>query len=62
MEDISSFKNLPHYPVMLDQVLELCSPENGGDFIDCTFGSGVIPMLFYLSLERGLYHLIEIAM
>ena len=40
MKDISSFKNFPHYPVMLDQVIELCSPEKGGDFIDCTFGSG----------------------
>ncbi len=40
MKDISSFKNLPHYPVMLDQVMELCSPEKGGHFIDCTFGSG----------------------
>ena len=40
MKDISSFKNLPHYPVMLDQVMELCSPEKGGNFIDCTFGSG----------------------
>ena len=25
---------------MLDQILELCSPEKGGDFIDCTFGAG----------------------
>ena len=40
MKDISSFKNLPHYPVMLDQVIQLCSPEKGGHFIDCTFGSG----------------------
>ena len=40
MKDISSFKNFPHYPVMLDKVMELCSPENGGNFIDCTFGSG----------------------
>ena len=40
MKDISSFKNFPHYPVMLDEVIELCSPEKGGDFIDCTFGSG----------------------
>ena len=40
MKDISSFKNLPHYPVMLDQIIELCSPENGGHFIDCTFGTG----------------------
>jgi len=40
MKDISSLKSLIHYPVMLDQVVELCSPEKGGDFIDCTFGSG----------------------
>ncbi len=40
MKDISSFKNLPHYPVMLDEVLELCCPQKGGSFIDCTFGSG----------------------
>lgn len=30
----------PHYPVMLKQVLELCDPKNGGQFVDCTFGSG----------------------
>ncbi len=40
MKDVSSLKNLIHYPVMLDQVVELCSPEKGGDFIDCTFGCG----------------------
>ncbi len=40
MKDFSSFKNLPHYPVMLDQVMEICSPEKGGNFIDCTFGCG----------------------
>jgi len=40
MKDVSSFKDSPHYPVMLDQVIELCSPEKGGDFIDCTFGTG----------------------
>ena len=40
MKDISSFKNSPHYPVMLDQVIELCVPHKGGYFIDCTFGSG----------------------
>ena len=40
MKDISSFKNFPHYPVMLEQIIDLCSPEKGGNFIDCTFGSG----------------------
>ena len=29
-----------HYPVMLDQVLSIISPQHGGTFIDCTFGQG----------------------
>ena len=29
-----------HYPVMLREVIELCSPQKGGNFIDCTFGGG----------------------
>ena len=29
-----------HYPVMLDQVLSIISPQHGGTFIDCTFGGG----------------------
>ena len=29
-----------HYPVMLDQVLSIISPQHGGIFIDCTFGAG----------------------
>ena len=40
MKDISSLKDLPHYPVMLKQVLTACEPEKGGLFIDCTFGAG----------------------
>ena len=40
MKDFSSPKQLSHYPVMLDQVLKICEPEKGGNFVDCTFGSG----------------------
>ena len=40
MKDLSSLKKLPHYPVMLKEVLSLCVPQKGGQFIDCTFGSG----------------------
>ncbi len=40
MKDISSSKSLHHYPVMLEEVLEICKPEKGGLFIDCTFGAG----------------------
>ena len=31
---------LSHVPVMLDEVIKICSPENGGNFLDCTFGGG----------------------
>ena len=29
-----------HLPVMIDEVLKICNPKNGGNFIDCTFGAG----------------------
>ena len=29
-----------HYPVLLDEILSIISPQNGGTFIDCTFGQG----------------------
>ena len=29
-----------HYPVLLKEVLSTISPQNGGTFIDCTFGQG----------------------
>ena len=30
----------PHFPVMLDEIIKICSPNKGGVFIDCTFGGG----------------------
>ena len=32
--------NDKHYPVLLDEILSIISPQNGGTFIDCTFGQG----------------------
>ena len=29
-----------HYPVLLQEVISIISPQNGGTFIDCTFGQG----------------------
>jgi len=29
-----------HYPVMLNQILSIITPQHGGTFIDCTFGGG----------------------
>ena len=36
---ISSLES-PHFPVMLDEVIKICSPYKGGNYIDCTFGGG----------------------
>ena len=29
-----------HYPVLLKEVINIITPQNGGTFIDCTFGQG----------------------
>ena len=29
-----------HYPVMLNEIISIISPQYGGTFIDCTFGQG----------------------
>ena len=31
---------ISHFPVMLNEIIKVCSPEKGGNFIDCTFGGG----------------------
>ena len=36
---IVSENNL-HFPVLLKEVLSIISPQDGGTFIDCTFGQG----------------------
>ena len=36
----ASSSELPHFPVMLDEVIKICSPDKGGVYIDCTFGGG----------------------
>ncbi len=36
---ISPEKTL-HYPVLLNDVINIITPQNGGTFIDCTFGQG----------------------
>ena len=30
----------PHFPVMLDEIIKICSPDKGGVYVDCTFGGG----------------------
>ncbi len=62
MKDISSSKNSSHYPVMLNEVLEICSPHKGGLFVDCTFGGGgysnailSFPKTKVIALDRDTY-------
>ena len=35
-----SSSETPHFPVMLDEITRICSPDKGGIYIDCTFGGG----------------------
>ena len=36
----TSLPEFSHFPVMLDEVIKICSPDKGGVYIDCTFGGG----------------------
>ncbi len=40
MNATMSLEQLRHYPVMLNQIISIISPQHGGTFIDCTFGGG----------------------
>ena len=40
MIHLTSSPEDPHFPVMLDEVIKICSPDKGGVYIDCTFGGG----------------------
>ncbi len=40
MNATMSLEKTKHYPVMLNQILSILSPQHGGTFIDCTFGGG----------------------
>ncbi len=40
MKNQNPLPEIPHFPVMLNEVINICSPVNGGLFIDCTFGGG----------------------
>ena len=40
MNATMSLEDTKHYPVMLNQILSIISPQHGGTFIDCTFGGG----------------------
>ncbi len=36
----TSSSEFSHFPVMLDEVIKICSPKKGGVYLDCTFGAG----------------------
>ena len=40
MNATMSLEKIDHFPVMLDQILSIITPQHGGTFIDCTFGAG----------------------
>jgi 16S rRNA (cytosine1402-N4)-methyltransferase len=32
--------DIKHYPVLLNEIISVITPQHGGTFIDCTFGQG----------------------
>jgi len=40
MNKPNSSLEISHIPVMLSEVIKICAPEKGGNFLDCTFGGG----------------------
>ena len=40
MNNQTSSLELSHFPVMLNEIINICSPSKGGKYIDCTFGGG----------------------
>ena len=40
MKTFTSSLETSHFPVMLNEVINISSPKKGGFFVDCTFGGG----------------------
>ena len=40
MKTQTSSLEIPHFPVMLSEIIKIASPSKGGLYIDCTFGGG----------------------
>ena len=40
MKTLTSSLETSHFPVMLNEVINISSPKKGGFFVDCTFGGG----------------------
>ena len=40
MKTQTSSLEYPHFPVMLNEIIQISSPSKGGIFVDCTFGGG----------------------
>ena len=61
MTNPTSSLELSHFPVMLEEVIKICSPQSGGVYVDCTFGAGVIRRKFFNTRIHKLSHLTEIS-
>ena len=40
MKTLTSSLEFSHFPVMLNEIIQISAPSKGGIFVDCTFGGG----------------------
>ena len=40
MKNFINQTEISHFPVLLNEVIEICGFQKGKDFLDCTFGGG----------------------
>ena len=50
------FPEKKHYPVLLNEIISIITPQYGGTFIDCTFGQGGYTKKI---LEKGFFSKIK---
>ena len=48
-----SYRKIIYITVLLKEVLSIISPQNGGTFIDCTFGQGGYSKNIRVSKSKG---------
>mgnify|MGYP002846716113 CR=1 FL=1 len=65
MKTQTSSLEIPHFPVMLSEIIKIASPSKGGLYIDCTFGGGgytkaFLKFSFFMYFDMWLYTFVKL--